>query len=321
MPREPPSARRVLPRAIEPAKRGTGGSCARREGVGRRRRSWMQTTPCFWRRGVSSRECFRRGVRAHNLRLGMRTDTKQKTTLNAHTFGTVGKTREPQKSRHRKRASGAEKHETSRERISIGATHYARPRARSSHAADAFRAVRTRDPANMSSAAFASTSRLSHTARIGSSRHTDAPLRSFRSSGVAARHGRRATRVVAAVAEPGTVAAPLTKEDLVDYLRSGCKPKEQWRCVRGAVDPRPTTWPRAFPPPPKPLARRVSSREFPETRPSRPFLEQIKPRKAISRRRRTTRIGGTRRPASVALFVALFDRSARAATHALRTRT
>jgi hypothetical protein len=41
--------------------------------------------------------CFRRGVRAHNLRLGMRTDTKQKTTLNAHTFGTMGKTREPQK--------------------------------------------------------------------------------------------------------------------------------------------------------------------------------------------------------------------------------
>jgi hypothetical protein len=208
------------------------------------------------------------------------------------------------------RASGAEKHETSREGT-IGATHYARPRARSSHAADAFRAVRTRDPANMSSAAFASTSRLSHTARIGSSRHTDAPLRSFRSSGVAARHGRRATRVVAAVAEPGTVAAPLTKEDLVDYLRSGCKPKEQWRCVRGAVDPRPTTWPRAFPPPPKPLARRVSSREFPETRPSRPFLEQIKP-SAVSRRRRTRRVvGGTRRPASVALFVALFDRSAR----------
>jgi hypothetical protein len=166
--------------------------------------------------------------------------------------------------------------------------------------------------ATMSSAAFASTSRLSHTARIGSSRHTDAPLRSFRSSGVAARHGRRATRVVAAVAEPGTVAAPLTKEDLVDYLRSGCKPKEQWRCVRGAVDPRPTTWPRAFPPPPKPLARRVSSREFPETRPSRPFLEQIKPRNTlflVAVRRRV--VGGTRRPASVALFVALFDRSAR----------
>jgi hypothetical protein len=57
MPREPPSARRVLPRAIEPAKRGTGGSCARREGVGRRRRSWMQTTPCFWRRGVSVVVC------------------------------------------------------------------------------------------------------------------------------------------------------------------------------------------------------------------------------------------------------------------------
>jgi hypothetical protein len=215
----------------------------------------------------------------------------------------------------------AERKSTRRHAISIGATHYARPRARSSHAADAFRAVRTRDPANMSSAAFASTSRLSHTARIGSSRHTDAPLRSFRSSGVAARHGRRATRVVAAVAEPGTVAAPLTKEDLVDYLRSGCKPKEQWRCVRGAVDPRPTTWPRAFPPPPKPLARRVSSREFPETRPSRPFLEQIKPRNTlflVAVRRRV--VGGTRRPASVAFLVALFDRSARV-TRALRTRT
>lgn len=93
MPREPPSARRVLPRAIEPAKRGTGGSCARREGVGRRRRSWMQTTPCFWRRGVSVVVCAHYAY----LRLGMRTDTKQKTTLNAHTFGTMGKTREPQK--------------------------------------------------------------------------------------------------------------------------------------------------------------------------------------------------------------------------------
>jgi hypothetical protein len=82
----------------------------------------------------------------------------------------------------------------------------------------------------MSSAAYASTSRLAHSARIGSSRRDDAPLRN---SGVAARHRRRATRVVAAVTEPGTVAAPLTKEDLVDYLRSGCKPKEQWRCVRG----------------------------------------------------------------------------------------
>ena len=98
------------------------------------------------------------------------------------------------------------------------------------HRAPVDRAVRTRDPANMSSAAYASTSRLAHSARIGSSRRDDAPLRN---SGVAARHRRRATRVVAAVTEPGTVAAPLTKEDLVDYLRSGCKPKEQWRCVRG----------------------------------------------------------------------------------------
>ena len=295
MPREPPSARRVLPRAIEPAKRGTGGSCARREGVGRRRRSWMQTTPCFWRRGVSSRECFRRGVRAHNLRLGMRTDTKQKTTLNAHTFGTVGKTREPQKLALPNAPkcvifARAERKSTRRHasgyRLARRITHDRAHVHRTPPTPSARFELATK--ATMSSAAFASTSRLSHTARIGSSRHTDAPLRSFRSSGVAARHGRRATRVVAAVAEPGTVAAPLTKEDLVDYLRSGCKPKEQWRCVRGAVDPRPTTWPRAFPPPPKPLARRVSSREFPKTRPSRPFLEQIKP-SAVSRRRSATR--------------------------------
>jgi len=158
----------------------------------------------------------------------------------------------------------------------------------------------------MSSAAFASTSRLSHTARIGSSRRADAPLRSFRSSGVAARHGRRATRVVAAVAEPGTVAAPLTKEDLVDYLRSGCKPKEQWRCVRGRLRSTPRRGLGLFRPLRKPLARRVSSREFPETRPSRPFLGTDKTEKPLFLfcRRRTTRhlVGGTRRPASVALF-------------------
>ena len=207
-------------------------------------------------------------------------------------------------------------------RAAIGATHYARPRARSSHAADAFRAVRTRDPANMSSAAFASTSRLSHTARIGSSRHTDAPLRSFRSSGVAARHGRRATRVVAAVAEPGTVAAPLTKEDLVDYLRSGCKPKEQWRCVRGRCRSATHDVASGFSAPSEAArATRFQSRVSGNaTQP--PFSRTDKTEKhAVSRRRRTRRVvGGTRRPASVALFVALFDRSARV-TRALRTRT
>ena len=68
-------------------------------------------------------------VCAHNLRLRMRTDTKQKTALNAHTFGTVGKTREPQKVALSNApkcvifARAREKHEKSRERISIGATH------------------------------------------------------------------------------------------------------------------------------------------------------------------------------------------------------
>ena len=218
-------------------------------------------------------------------RLRMRTDTKQKTTLNAHTFGTVGKTREPRKVALSNApkcvifARAREKHEQSRERISIGATHYARPRARSSHAADAFRAVRTRDPANMSSAAFASTSRLSHTARIGSSRRADAPLRSFRSSGVAARHGCRATRVVAAVAEPGTVAAPLTKEDLVDYLRSGCKPKEQWRCVRGRLRSTPHDVASGFS---APFGNRSRDAfpvaSFRKRDPAALFSEQIKPR-------------------------------------------
>jgi hypothetical protein len=43
-----------------------------------------------------------------------------------------------------------------------------------------------------------------------------------------------------------------------------------------------------------------------------PFSRTDKTERAFSRRRRTRRVvGGTRRPASVALFVALFDRSAR----------
>ena len=42
---------------------------------------------------------------------------------------------------------------------------------------------------------------------------------------------RAASRAVAVLAEAKAVAPPLTKKDLVDYLASGCKPKENWRCV------------------------------------------------------------------------------------------
>mmetsp|Transcript_9118 Transcript_9118/g.30396 ORF Transcript_9118/g.30396 Transcript_9118/m.30396 type:complete len:493 (+) Transcript_9118:118-1596(+) len=40
---------------------------------------------------------------------------------------------------------------------------------------------------------------------------------------------RAASRAVAVLAEAKAVAPPLTKKDLVDYLASGCKPKENWR--------------------------------------------------------------------------------------------
>ena len=46
---------------------------------------------------------------------------------------------------------------------------------------------------------------------------------------------RPCSRSIVAASPPtdgGVVAAePLTKEDLVSYLASGCKPKENWRCV------------------------------------------------------------------------------------------
>ena len=248
----------------------------------------------------------------------MRTDTKQKTTLNAHTFGTMGKTREPQKLALPNapkcvifaRAERKSTRRHARGRLARRITHDRAHVHRTPPTPSARFELATK--ATMSSAAFASTSRLSHTARIGSSRHTDAPLRSFRSSGVAARHGRRATRVVAAVAEPGTVAAPLTKEDLVDYLRSGCKPKEQWRCVRGRCRSATHDVASGFSAPSEAArATRFQSRVSGNaTQP--PFSRTDKTERAFSRRRRTRRVvGGTRRPASVALFVALFDRSAR----------
>lgn len=92
---------------------------------------------------------------------------------------------------------------------------------------------------------------------------------------MAARHHRRATRFITAVAEPGTVAEPLTKEDLVDYIRSGCKPKEEWRYVRGRHRSATHDVASGF----SALLRGafspgVPSREFSETRPSRPFPSQ-----------------------------------------------
>ena len=48
---------------------------------------------------------------------------------------------------------------------------------------------------------------------------------------------RRFRTIVAASppTEDAVIAAePLTKEDLVGYLASGCKPKEQWRWVAGS---------------------------------------------------------------------------------------
>lgn len=44
----------------------------------------------------------------------------------------------------------------------------------------------------------------------------------------------RGHRIIVAASPPAEDAViargPLTKEDLVDYLASGCKPKEKWRC-------------------------------------------------------------------------------------------
>ena len=41
---------------------------------------------------------------------------------------------------------------------------------------------------------------------------------------------RGAAKARAAAAEAPVVA--LTKQDLVDYIKSGCKTKDQWRCAR-----------------------------------------------------------------------------------------
>jgi hypothetical protein len=54
-------------------------------------------------------------------------------------------------------------------------------------------------------------------------------------------HRRRGSPGVVASNLPsatGAATAPLTKEAMVQYLRSGCKPQERWRCVVAAARPR-----------------------------------------------------------------------------------
>jgi hypothetical protein len=41
----------------------------------------------------------------------------------------------------------------------------------------------------------------------------------------------RATGAPATSAEKRTATNALTKQDLVDYIASGCKPKSEWRCA------------------------------------------------------------------------------------------
>lgn len=54
----------------------------------------------------------------------------------------------------------------------------------------------------------------------------------FQGTGVGSKRGKQ----VVVASSPSTedvvdATEPLTKEDLVAYLASGCKPKEKWRCV------------------------------------------------------------------------------------------
>ena len=44
----------------------------------------------------------------------------------------------------------------------------------------------------------------------------------------------RSLRVQAVAAQPAAT-KPLTKDDLVAYVASGCKPKDKWRCARGCT--------------------------------------------------------------------------------------
>jgi hypothetical protein len=57
-----------------------------------------------------------------------------------------------------------------------------------------------------------------HSRRVGGARHGGACASSAGASDPTA-------------ASTAVAAAPLTEKDLVDYLRSGCKPKTAWRCL------------------------------------------------------------------------------------------
>lgn len=70
---------------------------------------------------------------------------------------------------------------------------------------------------------FSSSSRYS--AKISQVLHLD-------NAGIGIRRGRRSIVAASPPTEDAVVVTePLTKEDLVGYLASGCKPKEKWRCL------------------------------------------------------------------------------------------
>lgn len=70
-----------------------------------------------------------------------------------------------------------------------------------------------------SSSLSCSSGNITHGLRIGSAR-------------MASKRGGRVIVAASPPTEDATVATePLTKEDLVAYLASGCKPKENWRLI------------------------------------------------------------------------------------------
>lgn len=69
-------------------------------------------------------------------------------------------------------------------------------------------------------------------ARFGdaSAKKQSSPSSSSLSSSSALRRGGARAMVRASQATPAaTAVTPLTEKDLIDYLRSGCKPKSAWR--------------------------------------------------------------------------------------------
>lgn len=65
--------------------------------------------------------------------------------------------------------------------------------------------------------------------RVKETRVSFSSLSCYQTKGL--RRGYRAIVAASPPTEDAVIAAePLTKEDLVGYLASGCKPKEKWRC-------------------------------------------------------------------------------------------